>query len=319
MRSLKADSIIILGASTRAAAQSALRAGLSPWCIDLYADRDLRAIASVKNCPADGYPYAMLNMLADAPTSDGPVLFTGKMEDYTDFIDAVADQRALVGSSPDAMRLARDPKVIASIKALPECDVTLIKPKRGFGIRPYQPGELVDDDHYLQPLIVGRSISAVFDDGILLGATEQMVDSYRYDGSIGPITVDADQLQQLGTSVVDRCGLAGMYGMDLILCDDGQMYPIEINPRYTASVEVLERAQPGRVCGKRIVYAHTDLVAQDLYELLEEHEVADVPAIGEQISAGHPVCTVFAHAEDSDSCDAKLRELADRLYTAVTI
>ena len=41
------EHLLILGASVRAAAFSALRAGLRPWCVDLFADLDLRA-----NCPA---------------------------------------------------------------------------------------------------------------------------------------------------------------------------------------------------------------------------------------------------------------------------
>ena len=37
-----AGRILILGASARAAAASALRAGLEPFAIDLFADRDTR-------------------------------------------------------------------------------------------------------------------------------------------------------------------------------------------------------------------------------------------------------------------------------------
>lgn len=315
MQSLQADTVIILGASARAAAQSAIRAGITPWCIDLYADRDLRAIAPVKRCPADRYPYAMLDMLDDAP--DAPVIFTGKMEDYPDFIDAVAQHRPLAGSTPQAMRLARDPITLDSIKALPDGDVRLIKPKRGFGIRHHVDGEPVDDEHYVQPWVPGRSIGAVFDGSELIGATEQLVNTFQYAGSIGPIEVDSRQLHDIGSALVERCGLTGVFGVDLIMQDEGELFPIEVNPRYTASVEVLEFAQAGHVFGKRIVYAREEMLVEDLFAQFDRDQVADVPAIGERIGAGHPVCTVFADADDIAVCDAKLRELSDRLYTAV--
>ena len=35
----ESNRLLLFGASTRAAAFSALRAGLKPWCVDLFADR----------------------------------------------------------------------------------------------------------------------------------------------------------------------------------------------------------------------------------------------------------------------------------------
>ena len=55
--------LAILGASARAAAQSAIRAGLSPWCADLFADRDLCAMASVARCERHDYPHGLLDLM----------------------------------------------------------------------------------------------------------------------------------------------------------------------------------------------------------------------------------------------------------------
>ena len=41
------EHLLLFGASVRAAAFSALRAGLRPWCADLFGDADLQA-----RCPA---------------------------------------------------------------------------------------------------------------------------------------------------------------------------------------------------------------------------------------------------------------------------
>jgi len=100
--------LIIIGASARAAAQSAIRAGYAPWCIDLFADRDLQAIAPVKRCPRETWPRGVLDLLKEAPP--GPVLLTGAMENEIDLLTIIERDRPLLcGSSSAVMRL-RSPR-----------------------------------------------------------------------------------------------------------------------------------------------------------------------------------------------------------------
>ena len=108
-----------------------------------------------------------------------------------------------------------------------------------------------------------------------------------------------------------------------------RFWPIEVNPRYTASVEILERGLgvaalgwhvaacrdrriPAEVPkaqgwhGKAIVYAPCDLQVGEEFIASLEHsnanlkwpEVADLPAPGTVIRWGQPVVTVFAEALD---------------------
>ena len=61
-------SLLIFGASVRAAAFSALRAGLQPWCADLFADADLRARCPTIRVPAEVYPDGFLHhMTCEVP------------------------------------------------------------------------------------------------------------------------------------------------------------------------------------------------------------------------------------------------------------
>jgi len=46
------ETVLIVGASTRAAAFSALRAGLKPRCLDHFVDRDFMAICTVDRVEA---------------------------------------------------------------------------------------------------------------------------------------------------------------------------------------------------------------------------------------------------------------------------
>jgi predicted ATP-grasp superfamily ATP-dependent carboligase len=102
------DPLIIIGASARAAAQSAIRAGYAPWCIDLFADIDLQAIAPVKRCPREKWPQGVLELMEDAP--QGPVLFTGGMENHIDVVRAIEAKRPLFTGPASVIAQLRSPR-----------------------------------------------------------------------------------------------------------------------------------------------------------------------------------------------------------------
>ena len=62
-----ADRVLILGASARAAAASARRAGLDPFAIDLFADADTEQICDCLRCPPDRYPEGLFELARQAP------------------------------------------------------------------------------------------------------------------------------------------------------------------------------------------------------------------------------------------------------------
>lgn len=403
--------LIIVGASARAAAASARRAGLDPWCVDLFADRDLRAIAPVRRCPLQDYPDGMAALLRDAP--DAPVLLTGAMENHPEAVAAIARERPLLGPPPEAIRAARDPHLLAGLPGVPglgRCAVRfdaaepglsipsneahspgpaswVRKPLRSAGGRGVQmliqspaarPGATVSakteaeaaaghlPDHYFQQFIPGSAVGAVFVAGRhglrLAGISRQIVGDpslgatgFQYVGSLGPIALTERQrfaLVALGEMLVERAGLRGLFGVDLILDPTGDLWPIEVNPRYPASVEVLEAAgaapvladldefqggearPPGDTApaatspvpgsavtpihGKAIAFARESVVAPDLYAWFAPDEIADVPEAGEPTPAGRPICTLLAHARTEQACLARLHALADRLYTRLS-
>ena len=87
--------LLIVGASARAAAMSAVRAGFSPWCSDLFADLDLRAfVPEVVRCPIDQYPSAFSKILRSAP--EAPWIYTGGIENHPNLIRTMARDRKSV-------------------------------------------------------------------------------------------------------------------------------------------------------------------------------------------------------------------------------
>src|SRR5205085_10244288 len=118
-------------------------------------------------------------------------------------------------------------------------------------------------------------------------------------------------------------------------------YAVEINPRWSSSMELVERAYELSVfgahadacaagalprfdverarrgvpaTGKAILFARTDLVVGDTRPWLEDQDVRDVPRPGSAIAAGRPVCTVFARAHDARACYDALVARAARMY-----
>ncbi len=124
----------------------------------------------------------------------------------------------------------------------------------------------------------------------------------------------------------------------------GEIWPVEVNPRYTASVEILERGlgvaalgwhvaacRDQRIAadvpaadgwhGKAIVYAPCDLrVGEEFVAAFDRANegrawpvVADLPAPGTTIRRGQPIVTVFAAADNQAEVEQQLQEREQKL------
>ena len=259
----------IVGASARAAAMSAVRAGFTPWAVDLFADRDLKRIATVVRCPFDRYPDALPDLAAAMPP--GPVMYTGGLENHPRVVERLAAGRELWGNSPAVLAAVRDPwrlahtlsgKGFAYPAILPvgePCPTTgswlakSITSAGGLGVQVAKPGEPAPAGCYLQEFVPGPAMSAQFNASNpkceLLGVTEQLVGEpwlhakpFAYCGNIGPVEIHPavrNELARLGHHLMSACGVRGFFGVDFIL-HAGEPLVIEVNPRYTAAVEVVE-------------------------------------------------------------------------------
>ncbi|MCS6852489.1 MAG: ATP-grasp domain-containing protein [Gemmataceae bacterium] len=371
--------VLLVGGSVRAAAFSALRAGWAPWCADLFADTDLQACCPAQAVSPAAYPRAFLALADEAPP--GPWLYTGGLENHPRLIAELARRRPLWGNDATALSHARSPTRVAGllrdaglpspeIRFAPPADTRkawLLKPLAGCGgrgIRLWDGASPLPPGYYFQEQIAGPSAAALFvGDGQrarLLGVTRQLVGEawlharpFRYCGSIGPLALTDAQRQHfvlLGNTLAAGCGLRGLFGVDVIV-RHGVPWTLEVNPRYTASVEVLEHAtgllalhehrrvfDPGlpplqtqpskRVVGKAVLYAPWEMVfpADGPWREIGSSAAypegmprfADVPKAGERIAAGRPILTMFAAAATLGECQNSLRRQADALINALT-
>ena len=346
--------LLILGASARAAAWSARRAGLRPFAVDLFADRDLAAVADCRRVALEDYPGALADAAEALPAA--PWLYTGGLENHPDLVDRVARARPLWGNGPAVLRAARDPLALAEAlrragldgpevraggvvgQTLPRDGSWLRKPLAsagGVGVRRLLPGVDGGGPAYFQRRVEGVGLSAVYvasAAGVwLAGLTRPLTgvagSEYAYRGSVGPWPVGAEvagAVEAVGRVVAERFALIGLFGVDLVVDRDGRPRVVEVNPRYTGSVEVLELAyhrdlltdhrlacEGGRVrsmvslcrhfVAKEVLYARSDVLVRDLPfpwppaldDLFRVPRAADVPHSGERIAAGEPVLTLF--------------------------
>ena len=361
------QTLLIFGASARAAAHSAVRARMQPVCADVFADEDLHEVADV--LPLENYPHDLPHVAKTA--SGGPWMYTGALENHPQIIAAISAERRLWGNGAEAVAKVRDPFEVYALLSkakLPAAAVRsasdapqpdghwMLKPIRsagGRGIHVWDKdagtSKTLKEPHYFQQKLTGTPISALFlaarRQTWLIGVARQFVGDagqgrgaraacdppltpsleggeavvggvlnvgaflnappYAYCGSIGPIELGQTvgrQIRRAGEVLARHCQLRGLFGGDF-LCDGQAARLTEINPRYTASVEVFEHAYdialldwhrracesfensarcerlvnwlqtatadihhrgPRRMIGKAILYAPRDLIAPSL-------------------------------------------------------
>ena len=384
----RGERVLLVGVSTRAAAESAARAGFSVTALDAFADADqhqaVRALSLRRDFGARFSPRAAVRA---ARTLDYDVVaYLSSFENHPDAVRALAERGALWGNDAAALARVRDPLGLSRALrrrglAAPATRASaprhvpgggapgrwLLKPRAsggGHGVRPYRGGD-VGRRSYLQERIKGVAGSVVFvaagGRAAVLGVSRQLVGEaafgatgFRYCGSVLGAFDDAlaGAAAVLAAAVAEEYGLVGVNGVDFV-ARDGVPHAVEVNPRWSASMELVERARGvsvfgahadacargalpapdvgatsrgasravgravGKAVGKAIVYARRDAIVGDTRDWLADGDVRDVPHPGERIAAGRPVCTVLAEGRDADDCHAALVRHACRVYDAL--
>jgi predicted ATP-grasp superfamily ATP-dependent carboligase len=344
--------LILVGASVRACAASAVKAGFAPEAFDLFADADLRAL-----CPTTCLVCGYGNLDTVFSAGPDPWMYTGGLENRPRLIDRLALLRPLWGISGQALRHAKRPWHWCRLLRdagftvpdwVSEEGPRLVKPLAGAGGKGVEPWlsnrKPAPWRAFLQERIGGDcSVSGLYcaleNRVVLLGVTRQMVGAptgpFAYRGSIGPLKIDTDvqaDMQSMGSVLGETMGLRGLFGVDGILTATG-FVPVEINPRYPASAEVVERAtgmsmvrwhaaafglgdipaiQPPRgIVAKEIIYASRQTLVPEGLGVFEG--IADIPDALTVVQSGWPILTCLSEGADELETMTRLKELRARV------
>jgi predicted ATP-grasp superfamily ATP-dependent carboligase len=372
--------LAIVGASTRSAAASAVRAGFQPLAADLFADADLRQIATATRIAP--YPEGFVDWMR---TIEPPAwMYTGALENHPDLVDQLGWVAPLWGNPGDALTRVRSPRALSESLTnagllFPEIrDASVGLPRdgswlfktyagaSGSGVRVWSKDDRTESEDAagcFQKRIVGVPCAAIFvaaDGGAkLLGVTRQLIGEpwlgshgFQYSGSIGPWPVSEfvrKTLEKLGNALAADFELIGLYGVDFIL-DGESVWALEVNPRYTASVEIVERFsgvsaiaehvtacgaslpqtktgnfRPSKSCGKAILFARRDVIISQrfaetsLAQAMESAwpQLADVSPAGTPIEARRPILTVFADGGDVGEVEQRLQQRVAELEAEI--
>jgi predicted ATP-grasp superfamily ATP-dependent carboligase len=369
--------ILAAGVSTRAVAESAARAGYEVTTLDAFADLDQPPRVRALSLPRDfGVRFSAAAAARAARNIDcDAVVYGSGFENHPRAVATLGTNRVLWGNPPDVLRRVRDPWLLADAlrrrglaapvaraegaTSMEEGARWLVKPVRSGGgsrVREWRAGRALPRGCYLQERIEGTCGSAVFvaakGRAVVLGVSRQLVgdaafgaSGYQYCGSIlmavgnRDDTLEPATASALVSAIAEEFGLVGVNGVDFVV-DRRVPYTIEVNPRWSASMELVERAHGLSVfgvhaascgegalpafdqvlaaraaaAGKAVVFARHDVLIGETGGWLEDNDVRDVPRPGERILAGRPVCTVFATGLDAEDCRARLVERADRVF-----
>ncbi len=385
--------LVVLGASVRAWAASARRAGWLVRGADLFADRDLVAIAEAVAVPPEDYPEGLAAAAARFPP--GPWCYCGALENAPDLVDALSVERPLAGCPGGVLRRVRSPRHLAEALrpagigspetredplGLPTDGSWLVKPLRsaaGRGIAPWlgvaKPAATARDAlsgaRVWQARVAGVPVSASFivdtGEARLVGTTEQLVgvrswhaSPFAYCGSLD-VAPDrlADSLRAQWTAIGDvlrqAFGLVGAIGVDAMRSPEGRLVVLEVNPRPTASMELVDRRTGGALardhleaCGwpspahapdrgtggtwaKAVLRAWGSLETSprvtDVLDALSEAwtatdglaALADLPRTGTDVPAGAPLLTLFAVGDGPEDARRRLALRAAAVETAL--
>ena len=376
--------VLLAGVSARGFAESAARAGYEVVAVDRFGDLDLVACAAevhVVRVGGGGRFSARAAVAAVRGVSCEAVVYESSFDNHPQAVRALAAKRVLWGNPPAVLARARDPRRLvraADDAGLPSPRVRYTRPPPspprawlvkalrsggGDGVAVWRRGAPVPRGSYLQERISGVAGSIVFAaDGrravplglsrILAGETAFGADGFRYSGNIlgsaGDPQFPADdrlleRATHLAQSVTRAFGLMGVNGVDFI-ARRGMPYAIEVNPRYTAAMELVERAYglsvfdlhvracrgdlpafdlaaarrraPGAV-GKAIVYARRPTALGDTRPWLADPDVRDISPPGTTFAPREPICTIFARQGKASACFAALARRAAQLYREV--
>ncbi len=241
----------------------------------------------------------------------------------------------------------------------------LVKPSKGFGgvgirktrglkelAQAFEDASRIDQNVLIQEYVSGTpaSVSLISSttETITLTLNEQLLgvgevgqeEPFGYCGNVVPFlatTALVEKCVSVAEKITSSYGLVGSNGVDLVISKEGLPYVVEVNPRFQATVECVERVlginmveahmetfikgrlpsiikRPVGFCTRLILFAPQHSVVPDLSVL---EEVRDIPIPEVIIEKGEPICSVVTEGADRNSSLKKARIISRSIYKSL--
>ncbi len=352
--------LLVAGFATRHVAASAARAGLMVYAVDHFCDQDLR------DCTIE---CSRFDELAEIPGLIGTlcrkypvdaIITTSGAEDLSDLpVPVLGTDPAITSRFLDKSRTQEffeEGGWPVPTLAAPGSFPAMLKPCTGAGgwrntivsgeeeIRAWEaafPGM----PYLLQEVAPGiaASVCCVADGSraralaanrqILRGTDEA---AFGFCGSLTPLIHPMSRAMcRMAEDIAAASGCRGVIGIDFLLTSD-RVFPIEVNPRFVATLDTVERAYgmnlvrihldacqgilpgqipaPERVSIRKILFSEGERELRDDLSSLSP-AVADIPVPPARFETGEAVISVFGEGKTEEEA----REALDKTIRAVSL
>ena len=384
--------IVVAGASGRSFAQVAAAAGLSCHVFDFFGDRDTRKICHIGDdervtvCKNYDFMVEQLRGFGDAV-----LIPVGGLELRTDLLETLPSEVCVAGSTVSTQKRLCDHRQLSRVLVALGCEpfflpvdvarrsgdsnwiVKRLSQCGGSSVRRVSHANVPSlrflPDEVLQRQFAGPAMSAIFVAawhagqcsvrriGVtrqFIGVSEWGASEFAWSGCLSEPTFPARQaesIDDIANGIARSFGIVGAFGIDFVVEDD-VCRPVDINPRLTASSEIVQSAfltnenliaihlaacagefnpacershHIGPVFGKAILYnkaSHPVLCSESIVDHfplacddpVERISIADIPMVGTVIQPGHPVLTLLVSGRDQMEATSRLHENAARIY-----
>jgi predicted ATP-grasp superfamily ATP-dependent carboligase len=343
--------VLVFAQSGRFIAESATRAGYTVRVADCFGDTDTLAVAERwQPLPAFAELSAEQLLTALIKLSDNQACWlvcgTG-IERFYPVLSQLPAHIQFAGNPIQSFAALRQPESFFSLLRaleLPFPDVTftppgtafLLKDMGGSGgntIQTSSASELRSTQYY-QHRIEGESYSVCF---IADGQTAQILawnrqhhrpENFTLTTLHQPVYPPAGSqpiIIEAVSKLTEACGLRGFNSLDYLIDEQGQVFILELNPRISASAELLSHADVFgwhlAACSGQLPDCEplTQSPVRMLHYLFAERRIIidpapqwpadchDLPQAGCNIEAGQPICTLIIEAESESESQQRLK------------
>lgn len=351
--------VLVAGFATRHVACSAKNAGYEVHAIDAFCDQDLHW--NTKSCRLFEDLESLPGLIEKSCKDIEPdiLVVTSGAEEITSSKKISGNPRETAGKFSDKKRIQEffeeNSVNVPAILAADEYPA-MLKPCKGAGgwrntivNSPEEENDfctLWPETPYIRQEVIGGlpcSVSCIAAAGkakaiaanlqYLRGGSDEK--AYGFAGAATPLAAERkDELMREAERIASLSGCTGSIGIDFILAEEGT-YAIEINPRFQATLDIIEMStgfsifeahinackgllpeftpKAKKTVARRIIFADRDIkVLDDLKKFYPR--VADIPWKNDEIKEGGAIISVYGEgstlAEAESSLDKTIKEIA---------